>query len=115
MPQVDAAHIPGLLSFLYRKGVKIDTLALPPESLIVRQCMKEIRPATNPLLVCKPLLIAQDFSILDGDHRWAMHMQRKSPTCPCLRIGLSFPTAVETILQYPEAYRFGDGPQPYRI
>lgn len=115
MPQVDTAHLPQLLAFMHRKGVKVETLQLPPEMLIVRQCMSEVRPATNPALVCKPLLVAQDFSILDGDHRWAMHMQRKSPTCPCYLIGLPFPAAVETILQFPEAYRFGDGPQPYRI
>lgn len=115
MPQVDQADYPDLLAFLCGKGCAPVLTLIPLSQLTIRQCMSETRPATNPLLLKKPLLIAKDLSVLDGNHRLLQRKAAGIPDAECEQLPLDFQAAYDLILSFPKAYRYADGPQPYRI
>lgn len=114
MPQVDWVDMPGLFAFLNSKHILVAERKLPPTWLTIRQCLDEVRACRNTLILTKPLLIATDLSVLDGDHRLVAHLELGTPEVECFQIGCSFAEASKAILQYPKAYRLGDGPQPER-
>lgn len=114
MPQVDFADYPGLFAHLNARSIMVRDRSLPPSFLRMRQCIGETRPCRRIELLAKPLLIAMDMSILDGDHRYLRHLEEKTPEIRCYEIGLGFEEAMRAILTYPAAYRLGDAPQPRR-
>ena len=120
MPQIDMADLPGLLAYLNtKKIILISDVNYPPTWLVPKQCLNQTRPATNPKLATKPLLISRDLYIIDGHHRWMMHMEQYKADASwrvrCFQLDREFDECCAAIASYPGAYKLGDGPQPYRI
>lgn len=115
MPQVDFADYNGLLHFLEGRGVRHRRLYLPVPTLVMKQCVEQTRAARNLKLLTKPLLTSIEPCVLDGNHRLMMHKEWGHTDVECIQIMLPFDKACAEILAYPGAYRYADGPQPYRI
>lgn len=115
MPQIDLADMDGLLDYLRSHGVDSREATLPIGLLTMKQCVGDTRPARNQLLKQKPLLIASDYSVLDGNGRYLMWKKEGQTKVPCIYLSKPFMFSALAILAFPKAYRYADGPQPYRI
>ena len=65
--------------------------------------------------LAKPLLVSQDYFILDGNRRWRTHIESQSSQAPCFVLGLDLIDALKFLHAYPKVYRYADGPQPERV
>lgn len=116
MPQIDWADYPELFAFLNDNGVTVSYKHIPAKSLQPVQCRDEIRPTRNPAQYHKPLLISLDLDILNGNHRWAGFCLDGADTLvPCFQLNAGYDESNNLLQAFPKSYRYGDGPQPYRM
>lgn len=110
MPQVDYADIPALCQYLQDvHAINSKELKVCPIMLSSKQCPDTFGPVRGREKLVKPLLISSDLFILDGNHRWATFVEDGAPECNCIMLDVDFDTAVEAILHFGKAYRYGDG------
>lgn len=116
MPQVDLADYAELFAFLNDRGVLISFQHFPAKLFKLAQCVNELRASRNPAQYRKPLLVALDMTILDGNHRWAGYFSDSPDVLvPCFRLNVGFQEAFDHVQAFGKTYRFKDGPQPYRL
>jgi len=112
MPQVDEADLPGLVEFLRERGIKVWTEACINPRL-VRGVQKVNRKKVHalPLDVSlnKPVLVARDRKIIDGNHRWMKLVHRKMPCMKTHVVDLPFDEAIKNVFEYPKTYYYDDG------
>lgn len=107
MPQIDEKDIPRLLVFLGALGVKI--LAGEEPVLNVKQHQdinweKARALADRPKDMRKPILVCEDMSVIDGNHRVAAHLLADEPTIGYIQLALSFEHAIPLLNAFPDSY-----------
>lgn len=109
MPQIDADRYDALFAWLAEQNVSVRFWYLAPEALSMRQDVDftKVHALSNETLD-KPILISNDLFVLDGNHRAAGHKLARS-NIAAICIDLPFADAVELLLQFPDAYEYGDG------
>lgn len=117
MPQVDEADIGGLIAFLSARGVASVMLTVTPTSLVSRQHIvpgkvRSILRAEAALLA-KPLLVAFDRVVVDGNHRYAAARIR-GVGIPVVLFNRAFADLLGEVFAYPKTYTYGASPQPIR-
>lgn len=104
MPQVAESAYPALLDWLPSQGVAFRHCLVPPSRLRAHQEPDRFNPATfNPALLAKPCLVAEDWFILDGHHRWMAHKANGSDV-PCLWLTEPFAKALPLLFTFPATY-----------
>lgn len=105
MPQIEESDYPEFIEFAAQRGVEVLVRYLPPEKLQQRQEPDEFHPEKMPPEVRnKVVFISYDLYILDGNHRWALHILERT-VVPCFEIKLSFEDAIDLMFQFPKTYR----------
>lgn len=110
MPQVDMIDLSALLVFLNEQyGIHTERRTIPTDLLRHKQCPDHFDPVQGKELETKPLLVASDCFILDGNHRHCGARAAKLSVCDCYQLTVPFDQAVQAILHYAKAYHYGDG------
>lgn len=110
MPQVDLKDLDSLFNWLWsEKRIASYRRYLPTEMLKHKQCPDHFDPVKGKELETKPLLVASDCFILDGNHRHCGAQAEKLAVCDCYQLTVPFDEAVQAILHYAKAYHYGDG------
>jgi hypothetical protein len=116
MPQIDQADMEELLKYLDQEWCITGSLVhLPLGVLRMEQCLHDTRAATNPLLRDKPLLVSADYNVVDGNGRYLMYQKEGHQDVCVYYFNQPFAHVTLACLAFPKAYRYADGPQPYRI
>lgn len=98
MPQVSEADYPSLFLFLASHGVTVESILLEPSALHFRQHIGRLHPVPATVLY-KPVLVASDNAILDGNHRAGIH-RKLGTRCPCYRLSLPFLDAIALLFSF---------------
>lgn len=108
MPQVGEGDLLALLVHLARHGVETETCRMPVDQLVFHQRVYEDRiPARRSADMNKPLLVASDGYILDGNHRAAAH-RRYGTTPVVFQLDCPFIEAIKAIFTFPRTYTYGE-------
>lgn len=104
MPQVDDKLYPDLFVFLGEQGMTFSAGIINPTLLKLHQEV-DIQKAMNipDHILGKPLLIAQNEFVLDGDHRAYRHFVNKTKA-PFIRIEAEFYAAYNAIMKFPGTF-----------
>lgn len=112
MPQVDEADIPALVMFLRGRGIRVTYHAVAPNGLrmVQRVVFGKVRAIVRAEreLLNKPVLVAVDRIVLDGNHRVAAARIRRVAV-PIILVNRRFAEVVEDIFAFPKTYAYGDG------
>jgi hypothetical protein len=104
MPQVDEADETALVEWLAFRGIKVSETTIEAEQLEFHQHVDFNRVETMPADVyAKPIWVAQDGSVLDGNHRATAHKLKGDPV-KALRVELPFEQAVAAIFSFAGTY-----------
>lgn len=116
MPQIDTVDIPGLRVFLLAHGLLVEYLADVGVGVVtMKQCVKDTRPATlTPSLRKKPLIISEDYELVDGNGRYLAYKAEGTVNCPALWVNTSFVNVVLLMGHYEKTYTLFGGKQPSR-
>lgn len=116
MPQVDMVDITGLRTFLLTHGVSSDLMGSLGMSVItMRQCVKDTKPATlTSSLKKKPLIISNDYELVDGNGRYLAYKKAGIGNVPALWCNAPFLHLLLLINHYPKTYTLFGGLQPSR-
>ena len=114
MPQVDEIHIAHLVRFARGRGLQVFERHVRPHECYPIQYISPSemnRPLHGPIqaLMKKPVLLAKDHAIIDGNHRWAAWIKSGHPWMPSIIFGAHIHDAMKIIWQFPFTYRYGDG------
>lgn len=106
MPQVDEKDLLQLVIFLAEHSVSTEAKVMPVDRLVFHQRVYPNRiPPPASADMHKPLLVAADGYILDGNHRAAAH--RRDGTSPVVfKLGLPFHEAIALLFKFPATYRY---------
>lgn len=112
MPQVDEADLEGLLAFLSARGVRHVRLTVSASSLrsrqrIVRGKVRNIVRAAEAILH-KPILVAFDRVVVDGNHRYAA-ARIKRVEVPIILFDRPFADLLADIFAFPKTYVLHEG------
>jgi hypothetical protein len=109
MPQVDEDCYFELLQYVQQHGHAWSYAEVDPSTLQPHQRIDHDRARhMDPLCLKKPVLVAQDGYILDGNHRWWEHNHLGLPI-RTISIDLPFAAAIEFLFSFPKTYSYGDG------
>jgi hypothetical protein len=111
MPQIDERDELELLAFLAKRGVTFDYRAFAPTELRFNQRIipaKVHGVARHPELLDKPILVAADLAILDGNHRAAAARVLRRDLHG-FWFGLPFIDMLGHLYAFPKTYEYGDG------
>lgn len=104
MPQIDLNVYPDMLIFLGNKGLTFNAGYIDPKSLKLHQEIDVERAKALPETVLrKPILIAIEGYVLDGDHRGFRHYLDNT-LAPYIQINATFQQAIELLLEFPATY-----------
>jgi len=104
MPQINEADLLPLLVFLAGHNVNVEATEMDTAQLVFHQKVYPDRiPPPRSAELRKPLLVAADGYILDGNHRAAAH--RRDGTRPIVfRLDRSFLEAIAALFRFPRTY-----------
>jgi hypothetical protein len=106
MPQVDEADQTALVEWLAWKGIRVAQVTRSPDQLRFRQHVDFDRVRRMPDEVFrKPIWVAADGSVLDGNHRAWAHRLRSQPA-ECLMIDLPFRAAIGALFSFAGTYDY---------
>jgi hypothetical protein len=111
MPQIDESAYPALLAFLHGRGIASASRMFGPRELVFHQRIiprKVHGVARHPELLAKPILVAADLAILDGNHRAAAGRVLRRDVAGLL-FSLPFADMLPHLFAFPETYEYGDG------
>lgn len=104
MPQINEEDYDEFFAFCAAHGVRVDRRTVPPHQLRTRQVMDKIRAEyMTPEIKDKPALVSADAVVLDGNHRWAVHLQLREDL-NVFQLSLTFEQAVGFIFRFPKTY-----------
>lgn len=109
MPQIDLENLPELFAYLQQHRVPVNFAYTPTGVLYPKQCLKQTVPIHDMQVLEKPLLVSNDFAILDGNRRWATYRASGVSIVPCYVIGCAFHHALPILRKFPKTYAYGDG------
>lgn len=104
MPQIDEADLTALVEWLAFKGVTVETVTLSSKALRFRQSVERHLAPMPKAVYDKPVLIASDRYVLDGNHRARAH-KLNGDSCRCLRLSCGFSEALEALFSFAGTYR----------
>lgn len=111
MPQIDEQDYDDFLAFAHAKPVTIAHGSAEPNTLRAHQRIDRIRAERMPPEVrAKPVFVSDDNYILDGNHRWMMHVLLEEPI-NFIRIGLLFEQAIALMFEFPKTYSLEHKPE----
>lgn len=112
MPQLDLASYAGLVEWVKTKGVLLVPRAIEPARCHSLQCMEKPPRSVSLHTLQKPVLIASDYAIVDGNHRWWHLLHNRADVhylMSTLQFSVPFQEAVDLMFQFPATYSYGDG------
>lgn len=117
MPQIDMADMEGLVVFLRAHGLVIEAVRTMGLSVVtMKQCLKDTHAATlTPELRQKPLIVSEDYKLVDGNGRYLAYKEEKTQYAPAIWVPTSFINTVLLMREYPKTYNLLGGIQPCRI
>lgn len=117
MPQVNMVDLAGLEAFFLAHGLHVELLEEVSLGVIgMKQCRGDTHAATlTEELMKKPLIISQDYKLVDGNGRFLAYEERGIRNVPALWVPTSFQNTVLLMMQYPKTYTLFEGIQPCRI
>lgn len=106
MPQVDEKDLLPLVVFLAEHSVSVSAKTMAVDELVFHQPVYAERiPPPRSADMHKPLLVAADGYILDGNHRAAGH--KRDGTSPVVfKLSLAFHEAIAMLFKFPATYRY---------
>lgn len=105
MPQIDELDLPQLVALAVQSGHPVAFEVQRARDLRSRQRVNHARALGMPRKVClKPVITSSDGYIIDGNHRWFAHKQRKG-FLNCICLGLTFDEALPWLFALPFVYR----------
>lgn len=102
MPQIEERDYPSLFAFLAGHGCKVERVKVDPRHLRFHQSVADFDPSRlSSMPMVKPILIARDRFILDGNHRakGALYLQR--PIIDAFRMNRDFEPAIALLFAFP--------------
>lgn len=117
MPQIDMVDIEGLMVFFRAHGLHVEYMREMGLSVArMVQCRKQTHAATmTEELRKKPLIISEDYKIVDGNGRYMAYQEEGTRNIPAWWVPTSFQNTVLLMMQYPKTYILLGGIQPCRI
>lgn len=112
MPQLDLASYSDLVEWVKTKGVLLVPRAIEPARCHSLQCMSRHPRSVSLRTLQKPVLIASDFAVVDGNHRWWHQLHNRDDVhhlMPVLQFSVPFREAVDLMFQFPATYSYADG------
>jgi hypothetical protein len=105
MPQIDEQDFDEFIAFAKSRGADVRLTTFDPLDLHAHQRIDPIKLARMPDSVrAKPIFVSLDLYILDGNHRWAMHLMTHSQDVPALQLNLRFADAIQLMFNFPKTY-----------
>ena len=101
MPQIEHHDLNALIRFVRQNRVWVRRDTYVPQRLHNHQRINWDPHRWNAKTANHPVLIAVDYFILDGNHRWYGHL-KMGGSVPVVQIGLPFEPAVELLFQFPK-------------
>lgn len=109
MPQIKTHDYAALLVFLGSKGIKFSAGYIDPALLKMHQEVDVDMAMQLPdSKLVKPILLAGDNFVLDGDHRGYRHAVDKTQA-PFIRIEIDFNDAITALFEFPGTYELQVG------
>lgn len=108
MPQIDKEFFPSLLSYLDELGYAMEQTTLPTATLHPVQCLNQIVGVRRKEILTKPLLVASDRYILDGNNRWQQFTLDHVTEVPVYLISAPFNVCFEVLSNFPHTYYYRD-------
>jgi hypothetical protein len=106
MPQIDEADLTALAEWLAWRGVKMTDTVVRAEQLQFRQKVDFNKVKTMPPAVyAKPVLISNDYAVLDGNHRSWAHKLKGDPES-AMMIDLPFAEAIGALFSFCGTYSY---------
>ncbi len=113
MPQVDEQDMTALFEWLAWKGISVAEVTVHPDQLQFRQKVDFNKVNSMPDFVYrKPVLISNDDTVLDGNHRSWAHKLKGDPE-QCYQVNLPFAEAIGALFSFRGTYALNK-PQPER-
>lgn len=104
MPQIDEADFMDFIEFANERGITVAVNYLTPEHLHPHQRIDRIHAERMPPEVrAKTIFVSRDWYILDGNHRWALHLAEHSKIA-IFQVDLPFEEAVSLMFEFPKTY-----------
>ena len=104
MPQIEEEDYPDFIEFAASQGVEILVRYHEPSLLHPHQRLDKLHAERMPPEVRRKTIFASmDLYILDGNHRWMLHVQERS-VVPCYQIKLPFEEAIALMFAFPKTY-----------
>lgn len=107
MPQVDEKDYEELFSFLRAQDIPVYKEQACPLTFRPHQKVQIDRlraMACQPDVVNKAILVSRDDYILDGHHRWDIHLLRHDSQILAYKIGRDFEEAIAALFAYPNTW-----------
>jgi hypothetical protein len=111
MPQIDLPDYGKLEVFLMREyGVACERQALPTDIFKMKQCPDNLPTHAPPgeVDVAKPILVASDYFILDGNHHWLGAKERGKEYCNSVLIRATFDESCAMIEHFSNVHHEDD-------
>ncbi len=104
MPQIEEEDFPDFIEFCAERGVEVIVRYREPTQLRPHQRIDKFKAERMPPEVeQKTVFVSLDMYILDGNHRWMLHVIRQTRV-PCFEIRLPFEEAIALMFAFPKTY-----------
>lgn len=105
MPQINEVDYGNFLAFCTAEGVRVNRRSINPTILHPHQHIDRLllERIVSEGVEDKPVFVSLDLYILDGNHRWMLHLHKRTPL-PAYQIDLPFEKAIELMFRFPKTY-----------
>lgn len=104
MPQIEEEDYADFLAFAMSRGVHVRRTKVSPCLLHPHQRLDKFHAASLPPEVqAKPIFVSIDNYILDGNHRWMMHMKFHMEV-EIIQLSQPFEEAIALMFSFPKTY-----------
>src|SRR3990167_4673786 len=105
MPQINEEDYPALLHWGINQGCYLNFEVVDPRKCKPHQRIDCFKASTLPdEVLYKPVLLSQDFYVLDGNHRWMAHMMLHDFELHAYVLPHPFEEAIDFLFSFPKTY-----------
>lgn len=102
MPQVDESDYPALVNFLQAHSCPVSRIVIEPQSCRFHQSVDDFDPSRIfRMPLDKPILLARDRFILDGNHRVKANLYLGRPLIHAIELNRDFEASIALLFAFP--------------
>lgn len=110
MPQIDESDYPALVAFLRANQCPVSRILIEPQSCRFHQSVADFDPSRiGGMPLSKPILLARDRFILDGNHRVKASLYLGRPLIHAIELAKDFESSIALLFAFPKVATTANG------